>query len=386
MMKRRTILGGVCAAAGCWATGSRAAAAASASDGELVIGQVAPLTGVIAGTGNEYVAGAAAYFAHVNAQGGINGRRIRVALRDDAYNPEKTLQQTRELLAKEKPVALFGFVGTGNVLSLHKNKVLGDEGIALLAPYTGAMDLRDPAIGNIFHIRASYTDETARMVEHLNTIGIRRIAVMYQDDPFGKSGLAGAQAAMAQLNITPVALGHYDRTKPEEVDEAAATIAAAKPEAVIMVAVNRASAAFARKLHAAGSAARLFSISVVNFKELLKNAGEALARGIGISQVMPFPYAASTPVVREFQALMAQYAPDKTVSYASIESFVGAKVLVEALRRAGNQPTREKVMRSLQDLRSYDAGGFKVGFTPTNRIGSRFVEVTVIGQGGRLLR
>jgi ABC-type branched-subunit amino acid transport system substrate-binding protein len=362
------------------------AGVAATAPGELVVGQVAPLSGVIAGTGDEYVAGAAALFAHVNAAGGVHGRRIRVAVRDDGYNPEKTLQQTQDLLAKEKPLVLFGFVGTGNVLALHKNKVLSDAGIALLAPYTGASDLRDAAIPNIFHIRASYTDETAKMVEHLHTIGIQRIAVLYQNDPFGKSGLAGAQAAMEKLGIKPVAMGSYERTKPEGVEEAVRAIAAVQPEAVIMVAVNRASAAFTRQLRAAGSSARLFSISVVNFKELLKNGGEELVRGIGISQVMPFPYAAYTPVVREFHALMSKHAPDKVVSYASVESFIAAKVLVEALRRAGPEPTREKVRQALQGLRDFDVGGFKVDFSTANRVGSRYVEVTVIGQGGRLLR
>ena len=165
---------------------------------DLVIGQVAPLTGVIAGTGNEYVAGGAAYFAYVNNNGGIYGRKIRVALKDDAYKPDQTLALTRQLLAEEKPLALFGFVGTGNVLALNKNKVLEEAGIALLAPYTGAKDLRDPMNPQIFHIRASYTDQTARMVEHLHTIGLRRFAVMYQDDPFGKSGLAGGRKAPQQ--------------------------------------------------------------------------------------------------------------------------------------------------------------------------------------------
>ena len=145
---------------------------------DLVIGQVAPLTGVIAGTGNEYVAGAAAYFSHVNANGGIYGRKIRVALKDDAYKPDQTLALTRQLLAEEKPLALFGFVGTGNVLALNKNKVLEEAGIALLAPYTGAQDLREPVNPQIFHIRASYTDETSRMVEQLYTIGQRRFDVM----------------------------------------------------------------------------------------------------------------------------------------------------------------------------------------------------------------
>jgi ABC-type branched-subunit amino acid transport system substrate-binding protein len=353
---------------------------------DIVIGQVAPLTGTIAGTGTEYVAGGAAYFAYVNDNGGINGHKIRVVVKDDSYKPEQTLALTRQLLAEDKPLALFGFVGTGNVLALTKNKVLEEAGIALLAPYTGAQDLRDPMNPYIFHIRASYTEETASMVEHLNTIGVRRIAVMYQDDPFGKSGLAGAETALEKLGLKAVAKGSYDRTKPEEVDAAVAAIAPTTPDAIIMVAVNRASAAFIKKMRVQGSKARLFSISVVNFKELLKNAGEDNARGIGISQVMPYPYASRVPVARELQTLMAKYQPDKVVSYASMESFIAAKILVEAIRRSGPAPTRQKVIAQLEALNNYDVGGFRVSFSPTSRAGSRFVEVTVIGQDGRLLR
>ena len=353
---------------------------------DIVIGQVAPLTGTIAGTGDEYVAGAAAYFAHVNASGGIYGRKIRVVLKDDSYKPDQTLALTRQILAEDKPLALFGFVGTGNVLALNKNKVMSDAGIALLAPYTGAQDLRDPTNPQLFHIRASYTDETARMVEHLYTVGLRRFAVMYQDDPFGKSGLAGAEAAMRKLGLQPVASGGYDRTQPENIDAAVAAIAPANPDAIIMVSVNRASSAFIRKMRAQGSKARLFSISVVNFKELLKNAGEDNARGIGISQVMPYPYSTLVPVAREFQALMKQYQPDKVVSYASMESFIGAKILVEAIQRAGADPTRQKIINQLDRMNNYDTGGFKVSFSPDNHVGSKFVEVTVIGRDGKLLR
>jgi branched-chain amino acid transport system substrate-binding protein len=353
---------------------------------DLVIGQVAPLTGTIAGTGAEYVAGGAAYFAWVNDNGGIYGRKIRVAIKDDSYKPDQTLALTRQLLAEEKPLALFGFVGTGNVLALNKNKVLEEAGIALLAPYTGAQDLRAPVNPQIFHIRASYTDETARMVEHLHTIGLRRFAVMYQDDPFGKSGLAGAESALQKLGMKAVATGGYDRTKPEEVDAAVAAIAPANPDAIIMVSVNRASAAFIKKMRAQGSKARLFSISVVNFRELLKNAGEDNARGIGISQVMPYPYSTLAPVAREFQTLMAKYQPDKVVSYASMESFIAAKILVEAIRRSGADPTRAKIVSQLEKMNSYDVGGFKVSFSPENRVGSKFVEVTVIGRDGKLLR
>lgn len=361
-------------------------ALAAAAREDIVIGQVAPLTGTIAGTGDEYVAGGAAYFAHINAQGGIYGRKIRVVVKDDSYKPDQTLALTRQLLAEDKPLALFGFVGTGNVLALTRNKVLEEAGIPLLAPYTGAQDLREPMNPHIFHIRASYTDETARMVEHLHTIGLRKFAVMYQDDPFGKSGLAGAESALEKLGLKAVGKGGYDRTKPEEVDAAVAAIAPTEPDAIIMVSVNRASAAFIKKMREKGSKARLFSISVVNFKELLKNAGEDMARGIGISQVMPSPYSALVPVAREFQALMKKHQPEKVVSYASMESFIAAKILVEAIRRAGGNPTRDKVMAHLEKMNSYDAGGFKVSFSPGNRVGSRFVEVTVIGPGGKLMR
>jgi branched-chain amino acid transport system substrate-binding protein len=361
-------------------------ALAAAAREDIVIGQVAPLTGTIAGTGDEYVAGGAAYFAHINAQGGIYGRKIRVVVKDDSYKPDQTLALTRQLLAEDKPLALFGFVGTGNVLALTRNKVLEEAGIPLLAPYTGAQDLREPMNPHIFHIRASYTDETARMVEHLHTIGLRKFAVMYQDDPFGKSGLAGAESALEKLGLKAVGKGGYDRTKPEEVDAAVAAIAPTEPDAIIMVSVNRASAAFIKKMREKGSKARLFSISVVNFKELLKNAGEDMARGIGISQVMPSPYSALVPVAREFQALMKKHQPEKVVSYASMESFIAAKILVEAIRRAGGNPTRDKVMAQLEKMNSYDVGGFKVSFSPGNRVGSRFVEVTVIGPGGKLMR
>jgi branched-chain amino acid transport system substrate-binding protein len=355
---------------------------------EVVIGQVVPLTGVIAGTGDEYSSGAAAYFASVNAKGGIYGRKIRVVQKDDAYKPEATVAHTKEILEKDNPVALFGYVGTANILALNKNNVLSDNKIALLAPYTGAEDLRTPVNPYLFHLRASYTDETAKMVEHLHTLGLRKFAVFYQNDGFGKSGLAGAEAALTKLNLKAVATGNYDRTKPEDIETAAAGIMAGNPDAVIMVAVNKASSALIKKLRGSGNRARLFSISVVNFKELLKNTGEDLARGVGIAQVMPFPYNMSSPVpvVREFHAAMKQYAPTKTISYASMEGFIAAKVLVEAVKRARADPSREKVLAQLADMRNFDTGGFKVNFGDGNRVGSRFVEVTVIGTGGRLLR
>lgn len=355
---------------------------------EVVIAQSAPLTGVIAGAGDEYTSGAAAYFAGVNAKGGVYGRKIRVALKDDAYKPDATLQNTRDFLDRDQPVALFGYIGTANIAALNKSNVLSDNKIALLAPFTGASELRTPHNPYLFHIRASYTDETAKMVEHLYTLGLRKFAIFYQNDGFGKGGLSGAEAALTKLNLKAVATGSYERTKADDVEAAAKAIADAKPDAVIMVAVSKASSALVTKLRDSGSRARLFSISVVNVAELVKNAGDSAARGVGVSQVMPYPYNMSSPVpvVREFRAAMKQYAPTKAITYTSMEGYIAAKVMVEAIKRARADPSREKVLAQLNSMRDYDVGGFKIDFNDDNHVGSRFVEVTVIGREGKLMR
>lgn len=357
---------------------------AAAAD-DVVIGQVVPLTGLFKIVAEDYLAGGQAYFASINAAGGINGRKIRLVVKDDANLAEKSLQLTLDLISQEDPVALYGYIGTPNVLGLLKNNVLADAGIALLGPWSGAPELREPNNPNLFHIRASSADETARMVEQLYTLGIRRIAMLYQDDPFGRAGLAGAQGAMSKKGGKLLVSVGYPRTTPEDMEGAAATIARENPDAVILAATSVASSAFARKLRATGSRARLFNMSSVSFKSLLQNLGEDMARGIGIAQVMPFPYAPTTPVAREFQEAMAKHNPTARISHASMESFVAAKVLAEAIRRAGPKPNRQKVLAALNQMKSYDAGGFRIGFTPDDHRGSNFVEITVIGQGGKLM-
>jgi branched-chain amino acid transport system substrate-binding protein len=374
----------VCAALAVVALNATALPAYAAD--EVVVGQVTPLTGVVGPSGQEYAAGVAAYFASVNAKGGINGRKVRVVVADDQFKPENTLQLTRDMLMKDRPVALIGFIGSANVLGVVKNKVLSENQIALIAPYTGADSLRTPFNAELFHVRASYSEEAARMVEHLNTVGLKRIAVFHQNDAFGNSGLAGAEAAMAKIGLKPVATGTYDRTKPEDVDAAVAAIVAANPNAVISVAIDRPLAAFLKKLRAAGSAARVFSVSVVNVRQVGLNAGEDLVRGMGVVQVMPYPFAPQSVVAREFLDAMKKYQPDKTVSYTAMESFVGAKVLGEAIRRAGADPSRARVLAQLSAMRQYDVGGLRIDYGPDNRAGSKFAEITVVGRGGRLVR
>ena len=359
--------------------------ASLAAAAELVIGQVAPLSGVLASTGKQMVVGGKIYFDFINAQGGVHGAKIRHDVVDDGYKVADTVRLTREMLARPEVVALFGFAGTANVTQLLTEGVLAAGGAALVAPYTGGESLRNPFNPWIFHVRAGYAAEAEHMVQQVTTLGMQRIAVMYQDDGFGKAGLLGVENALAKRSLKLAAAAGYERNT-DKVESAVAAIKASDAQAIIMISVNKPSAAFAKLYRESGGRAQLYNISVVDPAELVKLAGLENVHGLGISQVVPYPFSASMPVVRQYQELLAKYAPGEVVNYTSFEEFVGAKVLVEALRRAGPKPTRAKVVKSLESMGSFDTGGITVGYSPTNRIGSRFVEVTVVSRTGKLLK
>ena len=352
---------------------------------EVVIGQVAPLSGVLASTGRQMVVGGQIYFDAINAQGGIHGAKIRHEVVDDGYKIAETVRLTREMLARPEVVVLFGFAGTANVTQLLTDGVLDAGGAALVAPYTGGESLRNPFNPWIFHVRAGYADEAEHMVQQLTTLGMNRIAVMYQDDGFGKAGLLGVTNALAKRNLTLAVAAGYERNT-DKVEDAVKKIKASNAQAIIMVSVNKSTAAFMRLYRESGGGAQMYNISVVDPAELVKLAGLKNAHGLGISQVVPYPYMPNMPVVREYQTLLKKYAPKELVNYTSFEEFVGAKVLVEALRRAGPNPTRAKVVKALESMGNYDTGGITVSYSPGNRIGSRYVEVTVIGSTGKLLK
>ena len=360
-------------------------AAPAARAQEVVIGQVAPLSGVLASTGRQMVIGGQIYFDAINAQGGIHGAKIRHEVVDDGYKVAETVRLTREMLARPEVVALFGFAGTANVTQLLTDGVLEAGGAALVAPYTGGESLRNPFNPWIFHVRAGYADEAEHMVQQLTTLGMNRIAVMYQDDGFGKAGLLGVTNALDKRKLKLAVAAGYERNT-DKVEEAVKKIKASDAQAIIMVSVNKSTAAFMKLYRESGGGAQMYNISVVDPVELVKLAGLKNAHGLGISQVMPYPYMANMPVVREYQTLLKKYAPKELINYTSFEEFVGAKVLVEALRRAGPKPTRTKVVKALESMGNYDTGGISVSYSPGNRIGSRYVEVTVIGSTGKLMK
>jgi branched-chain amino acid transport system substrate-binding protein len=193
------------------------------------------------------------------------------------------------------------------------------------------------------------------------------------------------QAALQRRGLELAAAAAYERNTTH-VDDAVATILAAEAQAVIMIAVNKPAAAFIKQYRSAGGGGLLFNISVVDPAELVKLAGLKEARGLGISQVVPFPYQPNLPVVREFHRALRKHAPGESVNYTNFEEYLGAKVLVEGLRRAGPNPTRERLMAALETMKDFDLGGITVSYGPQQRIGSRYVEITVIGVDGKLRR
>lgn len=344
----------------------------------ILLGQSAPLTGPSGQLGQAFMAGSQAYFDLVNSQGGINGRKIAVQVLDDQYDPAKTARNVRQLIETQRVYALFGLVGIPGIQS--SLPTMRRHGVPLVAPVSGAQLIRNPSDPLVFNIRASYYQETERLVSYLLRYGRRDVGVMYQNDGYGRDVFNGVKLALARRGLKIVASAPVQRNS-RKTAVAARRIHDAKPDAVIMALTYGTTAAFVRDLRSLGSEAQLMSISFVGSVPLAKALGP-LGRNIGISQVVPFPWDATLPVVHEYQSTLKRSDPRLRFSFYSLEGFLAAKTVVEALRRSGVEPTRESLRRGLESMNNVDFGGYKISFTPANRNGSDFVQLTFMMGGG----
>lgn len=359
---------------------------AAAGAATLVVGQIAPYSGPLAPTGSHVGAGAQLYFDRVNASGGVHGAKIRLVTKDDSYKVPETVRLTQTLIAEANPIALVGLVGTGNVEALVKEKVLADADIPVVGIRSGAMSLVAPVVPQLFHTRASYASEIGKIAQQLATTGIKRVAVLYQDDPFGKDGLAGAENAAKRYNLELVAKAAYEKNTTK-VEAAIKAIVAAKPQAVIMVSNTAASAEFVKQSRAAGNDAQLLAISVTDGPQVVKRIGKETAHGLGIVQVVPDPNSRSLNITRDLQDDFKKYAPRGIeLNHTLLEGYLAGKVLVEGLKRAGPNPTRKKVREALETIRDYDAGGLIIRFSPSSHSGSDFLDITILSKEGKVLR
>ncbi len=362
-----------------------AAQGAAAENGvtadKILLGQSVALTGPAAQLGIQMRNGIKAYLDAVNAKGGVNGRKIELTTLDDGYEPARTVPNTKKLIEQDKVFALIGYVGTPT--SVPAVPVFTEAKVPFIGPFTGAESLRAPFNRYIFHVRASYYDETDKIVEQVASTGGRNIAVFYQNDAYGQAGLKGVEIAMQKRNLKISALGTVERNTVK-VEEAVAKIAAVKPDAVVMISAYTSCAEFIRQMKKAGSAATFYNVSFVGSKALAAALGKE-GVGVAISQVVPYPWGTAVPVVKEYQQL-SEKAGIKDYDFGAIEGFLVAKVFVEGLKRAGKNLTREAFIGEMEKMRDVDLGGFYVGYSPTNHAGSRFVDLTIIGRDGKFLR
>jgi len=368
----------------CGAAVGHVSAASAVPD--LVVGQSLPLTGNLSVMSQQSRLGADIYFAHVNAQGGVNGAKIRHVVLDDAHEPDAAVRNARSLIDDERAVALVAFAGTASVEELLRQRVLVPRNVALVGPTTGAASLRLPTQNNLFHVRAGYADEAEHLVNNLASLGVRRVGVFRQSDALGAAGLSGVEMALARRKLKLEGIAQYERGSVN-VEAAAVELRRTEPEAIVLVAGSAPVAAFARRYRALGGTAHLLTMSDADHTEVLGLAGLVAMRGMSFSQVVPFPAGGSRPIAREYQAMLLQYGPqDARPTYSGLESYISAKVLVEALKRAGGNPSPGQVVAALEQLEHFDAGGYLVSFSRANRIGSRYVDFTVMDRDGKLLR
>jgi branched-chain amino acid transport system substrate-binding protein len=347
----------------------------------IVIGQSAAFTGAASALGTEMRSGATAYFRSVNAAGGVNGRKIELRSLDDGYESDRAAANTKKLI-DDGVFLLFGYVGTPT--SNASKPIFTAAKVPFVGPFTGAESLRTPLNRYIFNVRASYFDETEKIVAQMTGQALDKIAVFYQNDDYGKAGLLGVERAMERRNIKIVATGTVERNTVE-VAAAVKSIGKVEPQAVIMISAYKSCAAFIKQMRAAGFNPQFINVSFVGSKALAKESGPD-GRGVAVTQVVPFPWNTGVPIVKEYQHLLDGSGDKQDYSFTSLEGFIAAKVLVEGLRRSGADLTREKFVTAMETIRDFDLGGYWVTFTPASHNGSKFVELTVIGKDERFLR
>ncbi|CAK0774362.1 branched-chain amino acid transport system substrate-binding protein [Gammaproteobacteria bacterium] len=345
------------------------------TDTEILIGMSNAQSGPAAGLGIGLKAGANAYIDKVNATGGVHGRKLRLISVDDGYDPARCAAMTKKLVEEDKVFALFGYVGTPTSTAAVPIAVRAET--PYLFPFTGAEFLRNPPNKWVFNLRASYFDETEAMVERLTKdLGFNKIAVFIQDDAFGEAGKAGVNRALRNRNLQLAAEARFKRNTAE-VEEGITKLKAAAPEAVVVVGPYYSVAAVVKKSKAAGFSPKFLTVSFVGTANLIREVG-ADGDGIVVTQVLPSPEDSSLAIIQQYQS-------DLKIGgdYTSLEGYIDAAVLVEALKKAGRNLSRPTFLSALESL-EVDLGGLRVAFSAAKHQGFSQIWPTQL-KGGKVI-
>jgi branched-chain amino acid transport system substrate-binding protein len=348
---------------------------------QLRIGNPSGITGSVAAGVKENIDGAKLYLDAVNARGGVNGQKIELLSVDDKFDPKVTVEVSRKLITEQKVLALFLNRGTPHSQALLP--LLAEYKVPLVGPSTGAMVLHEPVNPWVFNVRATYQREAAKAIEHLATIGLKRIALLETDDSFGADSAAGALKGFAAVKQTPVLQEKFPRDKPD-FTELAGRIVSSNAQAVMIIGSAGNVANGMKAIRAAGSRAQLVTLSNNASEGFIKLLGEH-ARGVIVTQVFPNERSVAYALIKEAQDL-AKAKGLSGVSPAMMEGFAAAKVLTEGLKRAGPNPTPVALRDALEGLRNYDIGGLQISFGPTDRTGLDFADLSIVDAAGKFMR
>jgi ABC-type branched-subunit amino acid transport system substrate-binding protein len=341
---------------------------------------VAPLSGLEAIQGRAYSVGLQLAFNNANKSGSAGGHTFSLVRKDDGGRPEDTLAATNQLLTESKPIALAGYFGNRSIAELVKSGILEKEKIALVGYRT--TEIR-PDVPYMYSVRAGLRDEITKIAEHLATVGITRLGVFHEDGP----GAAALTAAIDEITKKAGSIITARATYPAgtaRVSPAIDIFLKTPPQAIIMLATGSAAAGFIEQYRLGGGAAQLFAQSGADIEQLAQRLGEETMQGIAIAQVTPSPYKISGRLAKEFADTVAKTANiEVPPSYAMMEGFIAGKVIVEAARRMGAKSSREAFVAALDTLET-DLGGYRLGFKPGMRSGSRFVELSIVTGAGKI--
>ncbi len=341
----------------------------------ILIGQSAAFSGPSADLGREFREGAHQVFDEVNAQGGIHGRQVVMVYRDDRYEPGLTVKNTHRFLEQDKVFALFGYVGTPTLKAALP--VIEKHKVPMIAPLTGAQLIRNPINRLIVNVRASYHQETEAIVSYLVRYGRRDLAIVYQDDAFGRDGLTGALKALAKRQLRPVSVQTVKRNSKQTM-EVARRVALARPDAVLLISTYGTVASFIKNLRSHGNDAQVMNVSFVGSNALSRALPAHLRHGIGISQVVPFPWNPRLPVVRDYQNTIRRNRSTAKYGFSSLEGYLAATALVRALKQAGPNPTRAGLIQAFDQLNDIDLGGYRINLGADRHNGGNDVSLSFL--------
>ena len=352
---------------------------AGISDERILFGQSAAFSGPAQELGKNMRVGIEAAFQEANARGGVHGRQLTLLSLDDAYEPEAAIANTRRLIEQEGIFALIGAVGTPT--SLSATPVAAAARVPYIAPFTGAAFLREAKWQNVINLRASYNQETEAMVARLTTdLGIKRIAVIYQDDSFGQAGYRGVLQALERRSMAPVVIGVYPRNTTA-IKTALLALRSASPDAVILVGAYKPVATLIAWARHTGLDPVFMTISFVGSNALAKELGRAGA-GVFVTQVVPFPTDDIPGVGIAYRRALAAHMPEATPGFVSYEGYLAGRLAIAALERCGKEVDRTRFLNSLRSTDAIDLDGFELRYGESDNQGSDAVFLTVIDRDG----